>query len=224
MAILTRIEEIRAVEHLKLRTALARVDTALREIAERAAEPVAVARRVDLFGDPIYGDVPVAVVKRVDPAPLIKAWQPFEAAVLDRLDLWEMTLWPLVRRWSDGEGLEPEVQQLAADLLTSRDTVDKHLREVRKQSWFVEEIAPAMLVVYGSLELCDRAEQDEVIPALLSGCRETADRAERTSTSDDVTRNLRARIRESEEDEPQRTSNSPLGRFLSWIAGPGGRT
>lgn len=220
MAILQRIEEIRAVEHQKLRLAMARVDTRLRELEEEERHPTPRKRPTDMFGDPLpYVDAPKTRVVVV--TPLIRAWRPFEDAALTRLDRWEEDLWPLVRRWTGGELVGLEVQKLAGELQISRDRVDVHLREVRRQAMFVEDVSQLMVAVYAALTLCDRAEQAEVIPALLSGSRETADRAERTVTADDVARNLRASILsdEGEMDEGEDSRTTPWGRLWSRLSG-----
>lgn len=222
MGILTRIEEIRAVEHQKLRTAVMRVDLALREleeayVVERAPPP----RRVDMFGTPLAHDETPPPPKRADLAPLRKGWPHLEEAILRRLDQWEEVLWPTVRAWVHGRVDTPKVQQVAADLLSARSDVDKHLNDVRKHAWFVEELTEPMHVLYAALDLCDRAEQDEVIPALLSGSRELADQTERSQTGDDIARNLRASLRASQ--PPQPRSNDPLARLLNWMGGRGAR-
>ena len=219
MGILQRIEEIRAVEHQKLRLAMARVDTKLRELEDEERHPTPPKRATDMFGDPLpYVDAPKLRVVVV--TPLIRVWRPFEDTVLTRLDRWEEELWPLVRRWTGGELVGVEVQKLAADLLATRERLDGHLREVRRQAMFVEDVSQLMVSVYAALGLCDRAEQAEVIPALLSGSRETADRTERTATADDIARNLRASILsdegEIEDDEPRTT---PWGRLWNRLSG-----
>lgn len=220
MAILPRIEEIRAVEHQKLRVALARVDTKLRELEAEERDPSPVHRPTDMFGDPIRHLEPpkprVIVVQ-----PLIRVWRPFEDAVLTRLDRWEEVLWPLVRRWANGEIVGIDVQGVATDLLIRREQVELHLREVRRQAMFVQDVSSLMMGVYVALDQCDRAEQEEVIPALLSGSRETADRAERRVTADDVARNLRASILsdEGEISEEEERPTTPWGRLWSRITG-----
>jgi hypothetical protein len=221
MSILRRIEEIRAVEHSKLRAALMRVDDALSEVEQQLAESRTSARRrkVDMFGTPIEEastPAPSAALE-LDLEPLKRAWTPLESAVLDRLDLWEMKLWPLVKRWVVNEPLEREIQQIAADLLDSRGNIDRHLNEIRKRALFVEALTHPLHVLFAALELCDRAEQDEVIPALLSGSRETADRVERSLSGDDITRNLRA-ARRTPDQAPERHL---VGRLLSWMGGRG---
>ena len=65
-----------------------------------------------------------------------------------------------------------------------------------------------------AVELCDRVEREEVIPALLSGSRDSADRTERSQSADDVSRNLRAALRAPKPPEPVKP---PLVRFLSWM-------
>lgn len=227
MGILARIEEIRAVEHRKLRVALARADTVMKELQSKKLEENQVAPKVDMWGEPISRDSASRQDRYTAPrAPkpvqnhlgeLVEAWGPFEEAILARLDDWEQTLWPLVRRWSTGEVPAEDIQQLAADLLTSRDIVDQRLRKVRNLAWFVQEMSSPLLVVYAALELCDRAEQDEVIPALLSGSRETADHTARSHTADDVARNLRSRAPPEPPKRPE--PKSPLERLKSWIGG-----
>jgi hypothetical protein len=224
MSILMRIEEIRAVEHVKLRTALMRVDEALHEVEEELMElrTAARPRRLDLFGEPMYDDTaasapPPSAALELDLAPLKRAWTPLEAAVLDRLDLWEMKLWPLVRRWVGNESVAREIQQIAADLLDTRSEIDRYLQELRKRALFVEALTQPLHVLFAAVELCDRAEQDEVIPALLSGSRETADRVERSMSGDDIARNLRAAMRTPDR-APERRLD-PLGRLLSWMGG-----
>ena len=224
MSILRRIEEIRAVEHNKLRAALVRVDDALRDVEEdlRANRVKAAARKVDLFGDAIYEPpaalpAPSSASLELDLEALKKAWTPLETTVLDRLDLWEMKLWPLVRRWVEDESVEPRIQQIAADLLSARSDIDRHLGELRKRALFVDALTQPLHVLFAAVELCDRAEQDEVIPALLSGSRATADRVERSMSTDDVTRNLRAAMRTPK--APPERGNDPLGRLLSWMGG-----
>lgn len=225
MGILARIEEIRAVEHRKLRTALARADATLKELSSRRVEADNVAPVVDMWGEPIRTRessnpryTPPAQPKRQEDhlGQLLEVWEPFQEGILARMDHWEETLWPMVRRWSAGEVPADEIQQLAADLMTSRDAVDQVLRQVRNLAWFVPESSAPLHVVYAALEICDRAEQDEVIPALLSGSRETADQTERSHTADDVARNLRSRVPTKPPAPPPR---GPLDRLKSWING-----
>jgi hypothetical protein len=223
MAILHRIQEIRAVEHQRLRLAMARVDTKLRELEAEEKNPSQPRVPTDMFGDPIRtAEAPKMRVIVV--YPLIRVWRPFEDAVFTRLDQWEEVLWPLVRRWTEGAPVGLEIQKIAADLARGREQVELHLREVRRQALFVQDVSPLMVTVYGALDLCDRAEQEEVIPALLSGSRVTADSAERGFTADDVSRNLRASFMSDEgeidedEDEDDKPS-SPWGRLWSRFTG-----
>jgi hypothetical protein len=219
MGILARIEEIRAVEHRKLRLALARAESQLKELEAKRIEASRVTPKLDMWGEPLQrytaAEAPTKEGKHL--AELVDAWGPFEEACLKRLDQWEEQLWPMIRRWSHGDVPAEEIQQMAADLLTSRDIVDQRLRKVRNLAWFVQEMNSTLLVVYAALELCDRAEQDEVIPALLSGSRETADKTERSFTADDVARNLRAAG--PSVPPPAPPPLGPLGRLKSWISG-----
>ena len=222
MGILQRIEEIRAVEHQKLRLALSRADTKLRQLEEEERNPVPVKRATDMFGDPIpTSDAPKYRVVVV--TPLLRFWRLFEELVLTRLDRWEEDLWPLVRRWNQGELVGIEVQRLAGELQAARDRVEVYLREVRREALFVEDVSQLMTAVYAAVSLCDRAEQAEVIPALLSGSRETADRTERTTTGDDVARRLRANILSDEgevyQDEEEERPTTPWGRLWSRLSG-----
>ena len=219
MGILSRVEEIRAVEHQKLRTALMRVEEAMGVLEEElAALNAAKPRKVDMFGEAIYVPTEPQPTRRVDIGPLKRSFGQLEDTILDRLNMWEETLWPLVRNWVNGIEVATEIQQIAADLLSARNEIDRHLTELRKHAWFVEELTEPMHVLFAAIEMCDRAEQDEVIPALLSGSLETADHTERSLSGDDITRNLRAAMR-TPETAPQRTD--PIGRFLSWMGGRG---
>jgi hypothetical protein len=199
---------------------MSRVDGQLRELEAEEKNPSVPRVPTDMFGDPIrHAEAPKMRVIVVQP--LIRVWRPFEDAILSRLDRWEEQLWPLVRRWTDGELVGVEVQRVASELVAARDAVQSQLRDVRRQALFVQEISPLMLAVYAALELCDRAEQ-EVIPALLSGSRETADRAERSITADDVARNLRATFMSDEgeiDEEEEPKPKGVLGRLWSRIVG-----
>ena len=226
MGILARIEEIRSVEHRKLRTALLRVDTVLRELEEKRLEALQAVPKTDMWGEPIQQQYGARSYTATPPKPtqnhlgeLIEAWGPLEAAILARLDDWEQNLWPLVRRWSAGEVPAEDIQQTAADLVTSRDVVDQHLRKVRNLAWFVPDMSTHLHAVYAALELCDRSEQDEVVPALLSGSRELADAAGRSHTADDVARNLRSRPPAPERPKRPAPKKGPLERLMAWIGG-----
>jgi hypothetical protein len=231
MGILARIEQIRDVEHRKLRVALARADTVLRELEEKRVEATKVAPRVDMWGEPVrafenhkhtYDPTVATKLPQNHLGELLEVWEPFQESLLARLDAWEEKLWPMVRKWSDGEISAEEIQQTAADLLTSRDAADQFLKRVRNLAWFVPEASSPFHTVYAALEICDRAEQDEVIPALLSGSRETADHTERSHTADDVARNLRARVPSKPPERPRPPApKGPLERLKSWLNGEG---
>jgi hypothetical protein len=221
MGILARVEEIRSSEHQRLRNALMAVGDALHDAEETEVEAHQLAsmpvRKVDMFGNPIDVEstsTRTPVPPRRDFGPVMKAWDPVEELVLRRLDQWEEVLWPLVARWDAGEEVEDAIQKVANDLAVARESVDRHLRILRNQALFLKDLAEPMRALFAAVELCDRAEREEVIPALLSGSRDSADRTERSQSADDVSRNLRAALRAPKPPEPPKP---PLVRFLSWM-------
>ncbi|MEM6929372.1 MAG: hypothetical protein AAF602_20705 [Myxococcota bacterium] len=222
MGILQRIEEIRAVEHARLRMALSRADAVLRELEQARveaaeAEPV---RTIDMFGQPeeVEAAPPTASLR-----PLLSAWEGFEAKVIERLNGWEETLWPLVRRWNRGEQVSKEIRAFASELQSSAARIDQLLGMVRTQASFVGETRSTMLVVYRAVDVARKAEE-QLIPALLAGSREVADRTAETAiprmrSAADITQSLRAgRARDEEERlQAERPRTGFMQQFFDWL-------
>lgn len=221
MGVLQRIEEIRAVEHAKLRVALGRADAVLRELDQARSEAVETEanRAIDMFGQPAL-DQPSAP-PMANLLPLLQAWQAFEAKVIERLDIWEEKLWPLVRRWNRGEEVGQEIRLVTTELNNSAQHLDQLLHTVRVQSSFVGESRATMLVVFRAMDVARKAEE-QLIPALREGSREAADRTAETAlprlqSAADITQSLRARVREDREDEKDQAPKGIMRQFFSWL-------
>ncbi|MEN0065756.1 MAG: hypothetical protein AAGA48_26695 [Myxococcota bacterium] len=221
MGILQRIEEIRAVEHSRLRMALGRADAVLRELelARQEAAEEEPNRSIDMFGQPSGPATPPLVNLR----PLLSAWEGFEAKIMQRLDAWEEKLWPLVRRWNLGEDVSRHVRTVAAELTKNAERIDQLLDVVRVQASFVGETRATMLVVYRAVDMARKAEE-QLIPALLAGSREAADRTAETAipriqSVTDITQSLRARSRDgsAEDDNPDEGSVGFMQQFFKWL-------
>lgn len=203
MRVLRRVEEIRQTEHARLRMAIERAGRAIRDMEEAQAEAAREAPKdTDLFGDPVAkarverAEHPLL---RINLMPLLTAWQPFENMLIERVDTWEMDLWPLVRRWSAGEPVAGAVQAVASNMISRRTKLDPLLREVRMLASFVGELRPRLVAVFSAVEACDAVEA-EVVPALIAGRRDLPDPTIEgappiTLSTDDVTRNLRSQSR-----------------------------
>ncbi len=223
VGILQRIEEIRGVEHAKLRMALGRADSVLRELEQARVEAMESEppNPIDMFGDPeTSGPTPALASLR----PLLSAWEGFEAKIIERLDAWEEQLWPLVRRWNRGEEVSREIREFASALAANAQRVDQLLGAVRAQASFVGETRATMLVVYRAVDLARKAEE-QLVPALLAGSREAADRTAETAipriqSAADITQSLRSR-RSRIEDDPSSPLDQPrsgfMRQFFDWL-------
>lgn len=223
VGVLQRIEEIRAVEHAKLRIALSRADAVLKELDAARAEAVEAEpnRAIDMFGqpDPVPPSAPTPSVNLV---PLLQAWEAFEDKVIERLNAWEERLWPFVSRWNRGEDVSREIRQLTNELNASAVRIDELLQAVRVQSSFVGESRATILVVLRAMDVARKAEE-QLIPALLEGSREAADRTAETAvpraqSATDITHSLRAaRVRAAAETEEADESPSIVQQFFKWL-------
>ena len=222
MGIMQRIEEVRAVEHARLKTALGRVNSVLHEL-EQARSEAKDSRppTLDMFGQPVRTPdaQPLA-----DLQPLYTAWQSFEATTLGRLELWERRLLPLVTRWDTGEDVSREIRALTDEIATSGELADRYLKSVRVHSSFVGEARATMLVVYRAVDTARRAEEN-LVPALLEGSREAADRTAegaipRFQSASSVTQSLRARRLPDTGDlpgDPRSGSGGLLRTLFDWL-------
>jgi hypothetical protein len=131
------------------------------------------------------------------------------------MDAWEEQLRPLVRAWVDGEAVDDEVRAAAVELTTSRDRLQALINELRTEVRFVPKLSESMRALFAAVERCDRAEVDEVIPAL-SGDREAADRVERSQTPEGVARGLREAAKRPPEPKPV-VAKDPLMQLLGWF-------
>ena len=230
MRVLQRVEEIRTGEHMRLRQALQRASHSLRileEETEAAAKGVS-SSGVDMWGEPIKSDdEPDDQFKPslVNVGPLIAVWQPFEAKLLERVDTWEMDLWPLVRRWVMGEPVTQAVQTVASGMLARRTKLEPLLKALRTQVSFVGKARAPVMAVFSAMEACDEAEA-EIVPALISGKVEQVERSvegvtPRVLSSAQVARNLRSNTRlPRPEVRPANSERSgvfgTLGRMMGW--------
>ena len=223
MSILQRVEEIRTGEHMRLRMSLSRAESALFALEEARKNAMSAPHKVDMFGDPKPDeDIKDRHLTRLNLRPLFDAWTPFEEQLLARVDSWEMDLWPLVRRWGVGEPVGEAVRMVTSNLLARRAKLEPSIDELRRQGNFVGEMRAPLMALFHAIEVCDEAEGD-VIPALMTGSRELADRtagaAPQRVRSSDVTRALRSnpnRSRFEREPEPDSGLLSSLGRLMGW--------
>lgn len=203
---------------MKLRRSLARADKALRDLERSLIEDVVVEKTVDMWGEPIQQEEAAPTRQRVNLRPLFTVWEPFERSVLEALDHWEMNLWPLVRIWVGPNGTKVNQQVLAAtsQMEALRERTQELLRRVRSESTFIPELRPALMAMFASLEVANRAE-DEIIPGLLSGSPELANHTAATApprhTAQDITRNLRT-LHFEDDDEPE---VGMIGRIVGWL-------
>jgi hypothetical protein len=204
MHIAERVAQIRAGEHERLRQAVFRLDSLLRGLAEEEAMEAerAAAVRYDLFGERVYTPPPIHAVRRRSVEPLMRTWAPLEDALLSRLDRWEEQLWPLCQRWMRGEAVEEEIRDHTIAVMDARTRLESFLRE------FVRALVSA-------IESSDRAEDLEVIPALLAGIPEISQSSAtpRSTSSDEVARNLRAKVSTRPPEPPPKKG---LARWLPW--------
>ena len=222
MTILDRVQSLRNEEHMQLRMALGRADTALRELEGLAREESAPSAHLDMFGDPIGGAPEEEAPRRPSLGPLLVAWRPFEEALLERLDNWEMRLWPLVQRWARGESVGLVIQTVTAGLLDERKKLDEPLRRVRIESNFLPALRPAMMAVFSAIDQADQAEA-AVLPALMSGSWDAASLTSsqapaRVRSAADVARDLRSNLSPRPVPEEQRKSLlQSVARMMGWV-------
>ncbi|MBX2803910.1 MAG: hypothetical protein KTR31_39910 [Myxococcales bacterium] len=176
MSILRAVESIRASEHMKLRMALSRAEGEMRRVEVERAEAMKETRPTDMFGDPIAPEKapPENPLIRLNLRPLFQAWDPFETHLLSRMDEWEMKLWPLVRRWTDGEPVGEHVRAVTNMLQVQRQSLEQHLALVRREVSFVGPLRAPMMALWSALDVSDRAEAT-IFPGLLSGSLQHAD-------------------------------------------------
>lgn len=204
MRVLQRVEEIRRSEHVRLRMAIERATRAIDDLKEAQAQVLSGPSEVDMFGDPLARRRAEAEAAEKGSPPLVNlsgllaAWRPFESMLIDRVDTWEMDLWPLVRRWAIGEPVEGAVRAVASNMLARRAKLEPALREMRIQTGFVGALRPPLVAVFAAVEACDAVEAD-VVPALVAGRSDVSEPtvlpAAITLSSDEVARNLRSRPR-----------------------------
>jgi hypothetical protein len=216
MHIAERVAQIRAGEHERLRQAVLRLDSLLREILEEETQEAerANAVRYDLFGEKIYTPPPLHQIRRRSIEPLMRTWSPLEDALLGRLDRWEEQLWPLCQRWMRGEPVEEDVREHTIGVMEARTRIDNLLREFRNEVLFFDGLREPVRVLVSALEICDRVEENQLIPALLAGIPEFSESSAtpRSMNSDEVARNLRAKVTPRPEPPPKKG----LSRWLPW--------
>jgi len=215
MGILSMVEQVRAVEHRKVRTALAAAWGAMRRFEESRQEAAEPAR--DLFGDPLNVSPEPKRGRQVNMRPLYQAWEPFEDTLLRRLDLWEQELWPLVRVWEGGAIVDESVREVSLHLAGQRQDVDHLLQSVRVASHRVGELRAPMLSLFSALQRAEVAE-NRVMPALLAGDPVSVDTLDRGRTPADVVRALRTKLQPPPAPEPE-PEPTALGRFMGWLGG-----
>ena len=216
MRIDDRVEQIRKGEHERLRQAIARIDSALRAMVEEEELANREVVRFDIFGER-QKETPPPPPRRKSVVPLRLAWSPLEEAILARLDRWEGYLLPVCRRWMAGEPLEEELREHAIALMDGRTRIEGLLREFRNQALFFESTRDLVRSLVTALEASDRAEEDEVLPALLAGIPEvSATSTPRSASSEEVARNLRAKATASRPPESKEPPKRGLSRWLPW--------
>jgi len=195
----------------------------LRELEEQRREAASSAPpgAIDMFGQPEDAPSPPSMGSLV---PLMNAWERFETAVLQRLDTWELRLWPLVSRWNRGEDVSREIRVLVSELSTNAERLTELLELVRTEASFIGETRATMLVVYRAVDTARKAEE-QLVPALRAGAREAADRMADTATpqlqsSADITNSLRARRLadpDEETEEIERDSGGFVRQLFGWL-------
>jgi hypothetical protein len=217
MHIAERVAQIRAGEHERLRQAVFRLDSLLRGLAEEEAMEAerAAAVRYDLFGERVYTPPPIHAVRRRSVEPLMRTWAPLEDALLSRLDRWEEQLWPLCQRWMRGEAVEEEIRDHTIAVMDARTRLESFLREFRNEVLFFDGLRDPVRALVSAIESSDRAEDLEVIPALLAGIPEISQSSAtpRSTSSDEVARNLRAKVSTRPPEPPPKKG---LARWLPW--------
>lgn len=224
--VLQRVEEIRVSQHARLRMALQRASRAISDLKEAQQEAFKGPSTVDMFGDPVARqkaeeEAASNPLRRINLGPVLKVWAPFESLILERVDTWEMDLWPLVQRWSMGEPVAGAVQAVASGMVARRQKLEPLLREVRVQASFVGQLRPAMVAVFGALDAADAVEA-EVVPSLIAGRADLPPATLEgttpvTMSSESITRNLRSQgrtmrpgIDAPEKPKRKKKSTSPL--------------
>jgi len=151
---------------------------------------------------------------------LRRAFEPMDEAVEAWLRDGSDQFFPAVVAWDDGDA---SLTEGFADLVKQRQTLaaalEATLPELRTQLLVVAPVRVAVHRLVSAVEAQQRVEDVEVMPAVLSGDRNTTSqatgrRAERYKTSDDVARSLRmARPSELERGPPPEPE--PEGLFAS---------
>lgn len=181
MQILQRVEEVRAEEHARLRQQLQQAAAVLQELREDQEQALVRPARVDMFGDPVARPGPAEAQStpnrpRYELGPMVRSWSKLEDALLDRVDSWEMDLWPTVQRWAFGEPMTEAVRAAAARMVERRRRLEPLLREVRLHASVLRPMRPAAVALFSAIEQADAVEADivaslavgrtEVVPSL----------------------------------------------------------
>lgn len=214
MQIADRVTQIRNEEHARLRQAIFRLDSLLREAAAVEEEEIArlTAVTYDSWDRRQVQPTPTTPRRR-SVQPLQISWRPLEEALLNRLDRWEELLLPLCQRWSGGQLVEEELRDLAIVMMESRSRIEALLRDFRNQVLFVDPLKEPARALVAAIEACDGVEEGEVVPALLGGIPEVDGAATPKSVgSDEIARNLRSKVIPKQQQPPP----SGLRRWLGW--------
>lgn len=215
MQILDRVKGIRTQEHERLRGAVFQLDTLLRELLEEEEKELARASapRFDSWGERVNSPTPTPTRKRTV-QPIALCWRPLEESLLARLDRWEEQILPLCRRWAEGQPSEVPLQEEAIAMMDGRTRVEALLREFRAQVLFFDLLKEPTRQLVVALEACDRVEEDEIFPSLISGTPDVAPTSSRRPvSSDDIAKNLRSKVVPRPPEPPPKRG---ISRWLGW--------
>lgn len=223
MHILRRVREVREVEHARLRERLCDTAAVVRHLREEQERRLTPEPAVDMFGDPVArgrASEPTQQRARYEIGPVLRAWGPFEEALLDRVDGWEMELWPQVDRWARGEHNDAAVSAAAVAMVERRRRLEPHLQQLRVHASVLRLLRPSAVALFAAIEAADAAEVD-IVTALAKGHREVVDSQEGSLSSRGsslVTERLRSPA-PAHAAEERTARNGLMGRMVSWLRG-----
>jgi len=198
MRLSSRARQLQHAEVANVRRALDEAQAAVDAAAKAQEDYFSAAPERDMFG---------TKKDTQEPPPDAASWNIKELryafkAVRDALEAWlahgDDAFVPAVIAWDDDGG--DDALQAVQAALTERqqlaEVVSTKVPPLRSQVTFVAPVRGPIANLLGAVELVQRTDDIELVPAILSGQRETssqatADRADRYRTSDDVARSLR---------------------------------